>query len=110
MIEPPQEIFSFQRKPVVLETAVKGSHLVGHVIDGNTLAEEVGGEDHTPVFEPNLCVLELVTVGLFLPVLVAPGEVARETGRQFLVVFEVTKTLRQIRPWWASRPARWTQC
>ena len=43
---------------------------------------------------------ELVTVWLFLSVLVTPCEVARETGRQSFVVFEVTKTLAKFARSW----------
>jgi hypothetical protein len=96
VIEPPQIILPFQREPVVLETTIKAGHFVGHIVDGNTGTEQVGREDDTPVCEPDLCVLELVTVWLLLPVLVAPGEVARETGRQFLMVLEVAKTLAKF--------------
>ena len=96
IIEPAQKVLPLQRKPVILDAAIKGGHFVGHVVDGNAGTEKIRREDDTPVFEPNLCVLELVAVWLFLPILITPGEVGRKTGRQFLMIFEVAKALAKF--------------
>src|SRR3981189_1196041 len=77
---------------MVLQAAVEGSHLVCDIADRDTLTEEVGSENHTSVFQPDLCVFELIAAGLFLLVLVASGEVRRQPGSKFLITPELAKT------------------
>jgi hypothetical protein len=83
VVEPAQEVFSVQGKAVVLETSVKVGHLVGHIGNYDARPKNVGCEDDGAVFEANLGVLELVTVGLFLRVLVAASEVGTEASANF---------------------------
>src|SRR3977135_2180411 len=76
---------------MVLQAAVEGSHLVCDIADRDTLTEEVGSENHTSVFQPDLCVFELIAAGLLLFVFVASGEVRRQPGGKFLMTLEIPK-------------------
>src|SRR5207237_1365334 len=66
-------------------------HLVSHISNRDALPQEVGREDDTPVFEPDLSVFESIAVGLRLFVLVTPGKVCSETCSEFLMIFEIAK-------------------
>src|ERR1700704_666086 len=91
VVEPPQKVLAFQRSAIVLEAAVERSHLVCHIGDRGPLREEVGSENHTSVFEPDLRVFELIAAGLLLFVLVASGEVRRQPGSKLLMRLEISK-------------------
>src|SRR5258706_15859220 len=77
---------------MVLQATVEGSHLVCHIGHRDTLTEEVGGENHSSIFQPDLCVFELIAAGLLLFVLVASGEVRRQSGGKLLMTLEIAKT------------------
>src|SRR4030081_1455040 len=100
VVEPPQKVLALQRSAMILEAAVERSHLVCHIGDRGPRREEVGSENHTSVFEPDLRVFELIAAGLLLFVLVASGEVRRQSGGKLLMRLEVSKADTEF-------PGRW---
>jgi hypothetical protein len=89
--QPAPVVLRVQRQALVLDPAVDAHHVVGHLLDGDARAEEVGREDHAPVREPDLAVLDAVLARLALLVLGAVGVVPRQTRGHLVVVVVVAK-------------------